>query len=128
MDLRPGPSAHPAGVHHAGRRAPAAPPPGVPLRAPAHPGRFLQKYFLTPLGLTQTEAAQRLGISRRRLNEVIQGHRTLTPDTAIRFALLFGGDTAFWLQLQSAHDCYHAWKQWQPQAADAAATPSLPTP
>lgn len=92
---------------------PVVPPPGVPLRAPVHPGRFLQKNFLTPMRLTQTEAAQRLGISRRRLNEVIQGHRSLTPDTAIRFAMLFGGDTSFWLQLQSAHDCYLAWKQWQ---------------
>jgi antitoxin HigA-1 len=95
----------------------------VPLRAPTHPGRFLQKYFLTPLGLTQTEAARRLGISRRRLNEVIQGHRSLTPDTAIRFALLFGGDTAFWLQLQSAHDCFHAWKQWHLQPAETDADP-----
>ena len=89
---------------------PLALPLGVPTRAPVHPGRFLQKNFMTPLRLTQTETAQRLGISRRRLNEVIQGHRGLTPDTAIRFAMLFGGDTAFWLQLQSAFDCYHAWK------------------
>lgn len=97
---------------------PLVPPPGVPLRAPVHPGRFLQKNFLRPLGLTQTEAARRLGISRRRLNEVIQGHRSLTPDTAIRCALLFGGDTRYWLQLQAAHDCWRAWRLWQPVSTD----------
>lgn len=93
------------------RPAPAPLPPGVPSRRPPHPGRVLQKCFLTPLKLSQTEAAARLGISRRRLNEVLQGHRALTPDTAIRCALLFGADTAFWLQLQAAHDCFHAWQQ-----------------
>ena len=95
------------------RRAPApvATPSGVPLRAPLHPGRFLERHFLAPLGLSQTEAARRLGISRRRLNEVIQGHRAFTPDTAIRVAALFGTDAQFWLGLQAAHDTNVCWKR-----------------
>lgn len=86
------------------------PPAGVPLRNPQHPGRFLERHFLLPLALSQTEAARLLGVSRRRLNEIIQGHRSMTPDTAIRCALVFGTDTLFWLALQSRWDSFHAWK------------------
>lgn len=86
-------------------------PLGVPPRAPWHPGRFLQHNYLAPLGLSQSEAARRLGVSRRRLHELVQGQRDMTPDTAIRCALLFHTDARFWLALQSAWDGFHAWKQ-----------------
>jgi addiction module HigA family antidote len=89
---------------------PAAAPAGVPLRRPPHPGRFLERHYLEPLALTQVEAARRLGISRRRLNELIQGHRGMTPDTAIRCTLLFGWPVNQWLALQSGWDSYQAWK------------------
>jgi addiction module HigA family antidote len=85
-------------------------PAGVPLRAPWHPGRFLSRNYLTPLGLTQTDAAQLLGVSRRRLHELVQGQRSMTPDTAIRCALAFGSDATFWLALQASWDSFHAWK------------------
>ena len=88
------------------RRAPA----GIPARAPWHPGRFLHHNYLLPLRLSQSEAARALGMSRRRLHEVVHGQRAMTPDTAIRCALLFGTDAAFWLALQSAWDSFHAWK------------------
>lgn len=85
-------------------------PAGVPLRSPQHPGRFLDRHFLGPLALSQTEAARLLGVSRRRLNEIVQGHRSITPDTAVRCALVFGTDALFWLALQSRWDSFHAWK------------------
>lgn len=85
-------------------------PPGVPVRAPWHPGRFLRCNYLTPLGLSQTEAARLLGVSRRRLHEIVHGQRGITADTAIRCALVFGTDAAFWLALQSAWDSFHSWK------------------
>lgn len=85
-------------------------PAGIPLRAPAHPGQFLRRTVLEPLGLSQSEAARVLGVSRRRLHEIVQGQRGLSPDTAIRCALVFGTDAAFWLSLQSAWDNFHAWK------------------
>jgi addiction module HigA family antidote len=84
---------------------------GVPLRTPVHPGRFLQKVFLTPMGMSQSEAARRLGISRRRLHEVVQGRRAISPDTAVRCALHFGADARFWLSLQADHDSFVAWKR-----------------
>jgi len=101
-----------ASISTAGASAsPVSAPRGVPLRRPVHPGRFLNRMFLVPLGISQSEAARCLGVSRRRLHEVVQGRRSLTPDTAIRCALHFGADTAFWLALQSAWDSFHAWQR-----------------
>lgn len=88
----------------------ARPPAGVPLRAPCHPGRFLDRMFLAPLALTQTDAARLLGISRRRVNEIIMGHRSMSPDTAVRCAMVFGVPASVWLSLQSRWDSFHAWK------------------
>jgi addiction module HigA family antidote len=88
-------------------------PAGVPLRVPVHPGRFLERQFLKPLGLTQGQAAQLLGVSRRRLNEIVVGRRGLSPDTALRCAIAFGLDASFWLALQSRWDSFEAWKAWR---------------
>ncbi|MBT9598267.1 MAG: HigA family addiction module antidote protein [Vitreoscilla sp.] len=91
-------------------------PAGVPLRLPLHPGRFLERCCLRPMKLTQTDAAACLGISRRRVNEIVQGHRGITPDTAIRCALVFQVDADFWLGLQSQWDCFHSWQALRRQA------------
>jgi addiction module HigA family antidote len=88
-------------------------PVGVPLRVPVHPGRFLERQFLKPLSLTQGQAAQLLGVSRRRLNEIVVGRRGLSPDTALRCAMAFGLDASFWLALQSRWDSFQAWKAWR---------------
>lgn len=96
-----------------GRRRPRRPvfrPQGVPARAPLHPGLFLQKHYLAPMGINQTEMARVLGISRRRLNEILQGKRSMTPDTAIRCALAFRADVSFWLSMQTAWDSFQTWK------------------
>lgn len=94
-----------------GARRPAPLPPlGVPRRSPVHPGRFLARQFLEPLALTQGEAAARLGVSRRRVNELLSGRRGMSPDTAIRCALAFGLPATYWLALQAAWDSFHAWK------------------
>jgi len=97
-------------------------PPGVPGRAPWHPGRFLRRNYLTPLSVSQTEAARLLGLSRRRLHEIVHGQRGITADTAIRCALVFGTDAAFWLALQSAWDSFHTWKLLRVQTRRARGT------
>jgi addiction module HigA family antidote len=97
-------------VRPVARRSALLPPSGVPHRAPVHPGRFLARQFLEPLALTQGEAAARLGVSRRRINELLSGRRGMSPDTAIRCALAFGLPTGYWLALQAAWDSFHAWK------------------
>ena len=83
-------------------------PPGVPSRVPQHPGRFLERQYLIPLGMSQTRAAELLGVSRRRVNELVMGHRAFSPDTAVRCALVFGTNAAFWLTLQANWDIYQA--------------------
>lgn len=92
------------------RREPAPPPAGVPTRHPAHPGRFLERNFLRPLDISQSSAARLLGVSRRRMHELTQGQRAMSPDTAIRCALAFGVRADFWLTLQSNWDCFKAWR------------------
>lgn len=68
------------------------------------PGEMLLEEFLKPLGLNQAEAAQRLGISANRLNEVVLAKRRITADTARRFSRLFGTSPQFWMRLQSDWD------------------------
>jgi antitoxin HigA-1 len=99
------------------RTSPPLPPAGVRQRQPMHPGRFLERHYLAPLGLTQTEAARRLGVSRRRVNELVMGRRGMTPDTAIRCAQCFGLPAADWLALQAAWDSHAAWHARRAAAA-----------
>lgn len=75
---------------------------------PTHPGEMLLEEFLRPLGITQTAFALQLGISFQRLNEVINGKRSVTPDTALRLARVTGMSADFWLGLQQDWDLWHA--------------------
>lgn len=77
-------------------------------RAPTHPGVIILHEFLEPLGMTQYDAADKLGISRVRLNQIINAHRGVTPDTALRLERLFGLQAQTWLNLQLAWDLYAA--------------------
>ena len=77
-------------------------------RPPTHPGEMLLEEFLRPLGLSQSEFARRLGISFPRLNEIIRGKRSVTPDTALRLARVLGMSADFWLGLQQDWDLWHA--------------------
>jgi antitoxin HigA-1 len=103
-------------------------PAGIRLRAPMHPGRFLLRHFLEPLSLNQTAAAKRLGVSRRRLHELVHGKRAMSPDTAIRCAQAFGLPASEWLAMQSAWDAWAAWQHLRHAAAPAAAGGAAPPP
>ena len=74
---------------------------------PTHPGEMLLEEFVKPLGLSQTDLAEKLGVSYPRVNELIHGKRSMTPDTALRLEQLFGMEARFWLNLQLAWDLYH---------------------
>ena len=73
---------------------------------PTHPGEMLLEEFLKPLKITQSELAEKLGVSYPRVNELIHGKRGITPDTALRLEKLFGMEAQFWLNLQLAWDLY----------------------
>lgn len=77
-------------------------------RRPVHPGRFLESRFLKPLALSQDALARELGISRRRVNEIVNGRRGLTADTALRLARYFRTGPELWLHLQAAWDLHRA--------------------
>ena len=79
-----------------------------PSRTPMHPGHFLESRFLVPLAISQTDLANALGISRRRVNEMIRGRRAITPDTALRLATYFCTDPMLWMHLQLAWDMHAA--------------------
>lgn len=77
-------------------------------QAPPHPGEILRREFLEPLELTQLEVAKRLRIPLQRLNQILSGKRSITPDTALRLARLFDCAPEFWLSQQAAWDLYVA--------------------
>jgi addiction module HigA family antidote len=98
------------------RRDEAAPRrPASAGRRPQHPGQFLESRFLKPLALSQDALARELGISRRRVNEIVNGRRGLTADTALRLARYFNTGPELWLHLQAAWDLHLARSAYQRQ-------------
>ena len=69
-----------------------------------HPGEILFEEFLKPLNLSQNRIGQDLGVSPRRINEIIHGKRRVTADTALRLSAYFGNSASFWLGLQMDYD------------------------
>jgi addiction module HigA family antidote len=68
------------------------------------PGEVLNEDFLIPLGITQYRLAKDIGISPRRINEIVLGKRAITPNTALRLGKYFGVSAQFWLNLQVRFD------------------------
>lgn len=71
---------------------------------PIHPGEVLQEEFLKPMKLSQNRLALELGVSARRINEIVLGKRRVTADTALRLAQYFNMSPQFWLGLQMDYD------------------------
>lgn len=71
---------------------------------PIHPGEILMEEFLAPLGLSQNQLANDIGVPPRRINEIIHGKRRITADTALRLAHYFEMSPQFWLGIQMDYD------------------------
>jgi addiction module HigA family antidote len=71
---------------------------------PVHPGEVLLEEFLKPMGLSQNQLALSIGVSPRRINEIVLEKRRITADTALRLARYFGMSAQFWLGLQMDYD------------------------
>ena len=69
-----------------------------------HPGEVLLEEFLKPMGISQNALARAIGVPPRRINEIVQGKRSITADTALRFGKFFGMEAQFWMNLQSHYD------------------------
>src|SRR5207237_10103106 len=71
---------------------------------PISPGEILLEEFLKPLGISQSRLARDLNVSVGRVNDIVQGKRAITPDTALRLAVYFNMTPEFWMNLQSHYD------------------------
>lgn len=72
--------------------------------APLHPGEVLLEEFMKPLDISQNRLGRELGVSPRRINEIVNGKRRVTADTALRLSTYFGNNASFWLGLQMDFD------------------------
>ena len=78
------------------------------MHNPPHPGGVIRRQCLEPLGLTVTEAAKGLGVSRNTLSMLLNGRLGISPEMAIRLSEAFGGSPESWLQQQMQYDLWHA--------------------
>jgi addiction module HigA family antidote len=93
----------------------------MPMKNPPHPGLSVRHDCLEPLGLSVTEAAKRLGVSRKQLSDVVNGRSGISPEMAIRLDKAFGGGAETWFRLQAAFDLagYASRRSDQGRSADA---------
>jgi len=78
------------------------------MKNPPHPGLSVRHDCLEPLELSVTKAAQKLGISRKQLSAIVNGHSGISPEMAIRLDKAFGGSADTWFRLQAAYDLAQA--------------------
>lgn len=71
---------------------------------PIHPGEILLTEFLEPMGVSQYRLAKDIGVTPRRINEIVHGRRAITADTAVRLGRFFTMEAQFWLNLQTQYD------------------------
>ena|SRR5690242_20329681 len=71
---------------------------------PIHPGEILLEEFLRPMKISQYRLAHSISVPPRRINEIIQGKRAITADTALRLSLFFGLSERYWINLQAWYD------------------------
>jgi addiction module HigA family antidote len=71
---------------------------------PIHPGEILLEDFLEPMGISQYKLSKDISVPPRRINEIVQGKRSISADTALRLSRYFGLSERFWLNLQSRYD------------------------
>lgn len=76
------------------------------MHNPAHPGEILRDLYLDPLGITITQAAEALGVSRKHISAIINGRAPVTPDMAMRLAVAFATEPDIWINLQAQHDLW----------------------
>jgi len=80
----------------------------MPMKNPPHPGEVIRELCLAPLELTVTDAAKGLGVSRKTLSELLNGHAGILPEMAIRLSKAFGGSAESWLTQQMHYDLAQA--------------------
>jgi antitoxin HigA-1 len=79
----------------------------MPMKNPPHPGTVVLQECIEPLGLSITNAATALGVTRNTLSELVNGKRGISPEMAVRLEKVFGGSAESWLVQQAQYDLAH---------------------
>jgi addiction module HigA family antidote len=79
----------------------------MPMKNPPHPGGSVLRQCIEPLGLTITQAAAALGVTRTTLSELVNGKRGISPEMAVRLSKVFGSTAESWLVQQAQYDVAH---------------------
>jgi addiction module HigA family antidote len=79
----------------------------MPMKNPPHPGGVVFRQCIEPLGLTITDAAAALGVTRTILSELVNGKRGISPEMAVRLSQVFGGSAECWLTQQAHYELAH---------------------
>ena len=80
----------------------------ITKKQPVSVGEMINEEFLLPMELTQGQLAEAMGVSRKTVNELCTNRRTITADTALMLATVFGNTAEFWLKLQQRNDLWKA--------------------
>src|SRR5229473_2109161 len=76
----------------------------MPMKNPPHPGGFVLRQCIEPSGLSITDAAAALGVTRTTLSELVNGKRGISPEMSVRLSKVFGGSAESWLVQQAQYD------------------------
>ena len=85
------------------------------MHHPAHPGEILRDLYLEPLGVSITQAAQALGVTRKHVSAIVNGRASVSPDMAVRLAGVFATEPDIWINLQAQHDIWLVHKAGRPK-------------
>ncbi len=86
-----------------------------PAMTPIHPGELLKEDVLPALGLSVSEAARQLGVTRQTLHRILAGTHGVTPEMALRLGRFCGNGPRLWLRMQQAYDLWHAERRLREQ-------------
>jgi len=85
------------------------------MHNPAHPGEILRDLYLKPLGVSITTAADALGVTRKHVSEIVNGHAPVSADMAIRLAGALGTEPEIWVNMQAQYDLWEATQKAPPK-------------
>lgn len=81
------------------------------MHNPPHPGEIIRELCLKPLGVSVSEAARALGVSRKALSELLNGHTGVSPEMALRLSIAFDTTPESWMAHQTQYDLWKAWQK-----------------
>lgn len=91
------------------------------MHKPAHPGEILKEMYMTPLGVTMTQTADALGVSRKHISAIVNGGASVSPDMAARLAGVYGTEPDIWINPQAQYDLWQVRLHGRPKVKRLAA-------